>query len=195
MSEHPFLPILTVNRAFMAEFISAPPPCFALGLMEESKQELGFLAMRPDELIPSEITHGGFKLGHTLIGTSDYVVIQFVFEFYGFGRYHVLINPNNPVVQTVLSRMIKSGDYFFLSINPDQTVITFRARIMQGDLVGLKANFPQIQGADTTETQYLSALSVFSENPEPSGTVMDWVCQDNMDYLDLTSNRLDLNPR
>ena len=70
---------------------------------------------------------------HSLIGTSDYLVIQFVFEFYGFGRYNVLINPNNSIVQTILSKMIKSGDYFFFAINPDQTVVTFRAKIDQGD--------------------------------------------------------------
>lgn len=162
--------------------------------MEERKQEFGFLAMRPDKLIPPETTNEGFKFGHSLIGTSDYTVIQFVFEFYGFGRYYVLINPNDSAVQTVLSKMIKSGDYFFFAINPDQTVTTFRTIINQGDLAGLKTNFPMIQSAGTTDSQYQKALSVFSKNPEPSGTLMNWVCRDNMDYLDLAMDRLELNP-
>ena len=88
MNEHPFLPTLTVNQAFMKEFLSATPPCFALGLMEENKEEVGFLAMRPEEIIPPEITNKGFRLGHSLIGTSEYVLIQFVFEFYRISAFH-----------------------------------------------------------------------------------------------------------
>ena len=69
-----------------------------------------------------------------------------------------------------------------------------RAKISEGDLAGLKTNFPQIKEAQTTDTQYQKALSTFSKNPEPSAEPMNWVCRDDIDYLDLTSNRLDLNP-
>ena len=47
------LPPLTVNRAFIDEFISANPPCFALGMIEERKKQSGFLAFRPNEAIPT----------------------------------------------------------------------------------------------------------------------------------------------
>ena len=57
-------------------------------------------------------------------------------------------------------------------------------------MLGLKVNFPQIQSAETSDNQFQKALSIFSKNPEPPSTLMNWVCRDNMD---LTSNRLDLN--
>ena len=194
VNEPEFLPTLIVNKLFMAEFIHAAPPCFGLGLMEEEGQEIGFLAMRPDQTIPQEVTAGGFNLGHSLVGTSEYVLIQFVFEFYDFGRYYTLINPNNPLVQKVLSTMVESGDYFFLAINPDNSVTTFRASARHGDLAGLTANFPQIQSATTTDEQYRSGLAAFSKKPSPSGTLMNWVCRDNMDYLDLRVHRFELKP-
>lgn len=194
MSEHPYLPVLTLNRAFMAEFISAPPPCFALGLMEASGQECGFLAMRPDKSIPPEITAKGFNFGHGLIGIEGHAVIQFGFEFYGFGTYYVLINPNNPIVQKVLTKMIKDGNYFFMAINPDQSVSTFKATISQGDLAGLKTNFPKIKSADTTNGQYQKTLDIFSKTLEPSTAILNWACRDNMDYLDLSTDRFELNP-
>jgi len=34
----PLLPRLTVNRSFMSAFLAAPPPCFALGLVEERRR-------------------------------------------------------------------------------------------------------------------------------------------------------------
>ena len=78
---YPFLPKLTVNGQFIRDFIAAEPPCFALGLVEERKQECGFLALRPDEIIPREISAVGLNFGHALLGTAQFVVIQFAFEF------------------------------------------------------------------------------------------------------------------
>ena len=48
---YPFLPKLTVNGQFIRDFIAAESPCFALGLVEERKQQCGFLALRADEVI------------------------------------------------------------------------------------------------------------------------------------------------
>lgn len=188
------LPILTVNREFMTEFLSAEAPCFALGLLEVENRERGFLAMRPEGVIPSDVTALGFNFGHGLLGTSQYEVIQFGFEFYGFGIYNVLINPNNPLVRTVLTTMVGSGDYFFFALNADRTVTSFRSDIGQEDLAGLKTNFPRIQNSTTTDAQYRAALSSFAKNPQPPGTLFNWVCRDNPEYLDLSENRLDMNP-
>ena len=57
----------------------------------------------------------GFRFGHSLLGTREYEVLHFAFAFYGFEAYNVLVNPNNPLVQTVLTTMVDSRDYFFLS--------------------------------------------------------------------------------
>jgi len=86
---YPFLPRLTMNGQFIRDFIAAESPCFALGLVEERKRQCGFLALRPDEVIPPEIFAVGFNFGHALLGTAEFEVIQFVFQFYGFETYNV----------------------------------------------------------------------------------------------------------
>jgi hypothetical protein len=75
-----FLPKLTVNGQFMRDFMAEESPCFALGLVEERKQLCGFLALRPAEVIPPEISGLGFNFGHALLGTTEFEVIQFVFS-------------------------------------------------------------------------------------------------------------------
>ncbi len=42
------LPQLTINRSFMAEFLDADPPCFALGLVEVGDTRCALVALRPD---------------------------------------------------------------------------------------------------------------------------------------------------
>jgi len=88
------LPTLAVNGQLMRDFLAAPEPCFTLGLVEERRQPRGFLALRPGELIPSEVTADGFELGHAVLGTSTYEVVHFAFQFYGFATYHVLRHQN-----------------------------------------------------------------------------------------------------
>ena len=73
------LPTLVVNGQLMRGFLAAPAPCFTLRVVEERRRQCGFLALRPEEPIPSEITAGGFNLGHALLGTSTYEVVQFGF--------------------------------------------------------------------------------------------------------------------
>jgi hypothetical protein len=67
-SVYPFPPKLTMNGQFIRDFIAAESPCFALGLVEERKRQCGFLALRPDEVIPPEISALGFNFGHALLG-------------------------------------------------------------------------------------------------------------------------------
>ncbi|MFK7979152.1 MAG: hypothetical protein AB8G86_04165 [Saprospiraceae bacterium] len=191
------LPILTVNKLFMRTLLSSSPPCAALGYIEETGVKIGFLAMRPERTIPEAVLAKGFNFGHALIGTSDYTIIQFGFEFYGFGTYYVLLNPNKPLVQTVLTTMIESGSYFFLAMNPDKSVSTYKADIGQENLAGLRDNFPKIQAATTTDEQYNKGLHHFHKAPDTEGKLLNWVCRDTMDFLDLSKaeNRLDLNPR
>jgi hypothetical protein len=188
------LPELTVNRRFIQDFVSAEAPCFALGLVEEHGHTHGFLALRPDQEIPPEVTGAGFDFGHCLRGNKDFEVIQFVFEFSGYKSYNVLVNPNNPIVQTVLSTMIDNADYFFFAMNPSGGVTAFRSELGEDNSAGLKTNLPRIQQSTTNDLQYRKALSQFEKNPQPEGILLDWVCRDDEQYLDLSKDRLELTP-
>ena len=191
---YPHLPRLIVNSRFIDEFISAEAPCFALGLVEERKQTCGFLALRPKIVIPDEYTRTGFRFGHSLLGNADYVVVHFAFHFYNYETFNVLVNPNNPVVQTFLKRMLETGDYFFFAVDPKGSVTTFRSELGQEDLAGLKTNLPFIKNAKTTDAQYRKAVALFEKNPDPPGRMLNWVCRDDTDYLDLTRHREELTP-
>ena len=84
------LPVLTVNRSFMHDFMDAEPPCGALGLVEENGRQSGFVALHLDADIPSEVTARGFRLGHSLLGGDAFEVIHLAFAFYGFRTWNVL---------------------------------------------------------------------------------------------------------
>ena len=188
------LPVLTVNRSFLYEFMDAEPPCGALGLVEESGQQSGFVALHLDEEIPSEVTARGFQFGHSLLGDDAFEVVHFAFEFYGFGTWNILINPNNPLVQAVLTRVLEDGDYFFIALSPDGRVTAFRSEVGQDVLSYVKANLPRLLGSTTTETQYDLACVSFAGSPRPPGPLLHWVCRDKTQYLDLSTDRLELNP-
>src|SRR5271165_2607157 len=116
------------------------------------------------------------------------------FFTYRFETYNMLVNPNNRLVKKVLMRMVDSGDYFFFAISPNQSVTAFRSEIGQKTLAGLSANLRQIQGSTTADAQYQRALAQFRRRPDPDGQVLNWVCRDNLSYLDLTQNRLEMDP-
>ena len=191
----PELPSLIVNRSFIEEFVSAHQPCCALGLVEVQNRQCAFIALRPPTAIPSHITEKGFAFGHGLIGNHDFEVVQFIFNFYGFQTYNVLINPNNPTIQAVLQAMIKSGDYFFFTLDDSSGNVTaFRSDIGKDILENLTQNWQRIQQSKTTDSQYLQAAVHFVKNPKPEGKLLQWVCGDNIGYLDLTHDRLELYP-
>ncbi len=188
------LPTLTVNRPFIQDFLAAEAPCFALGLVEERGQTCGLFALRPGELIPPEVTDRGFRFGHSLLGTTAFEVIHFAFEFYGFGTYNVLVNPNNPQVLAVLATILRTGDYFFFALGPDHHVTAFRSEVGQGDIEGFREHWPCLQRSTTTEGQYRQTVQLFETRPHPVGTLLRWVCRDRPDYLDLTGDGLELRP-
>jgi hypothetical protein len=129
------LPTLTVNGTFMREFMSADAPCFALGLVEEGKRHCGFVALRPGKTIPREVSNGGFRFGHCLLGNDDFEVALFAFEFYGLETYNALINLNNPLARAVLTTMAESGDYFFFALDSNERATAFRSDIGRGALM------------------------------------------------------------
>lgn len=191
---YPLLPRLTVNRQFIREFLSADAPCLALGMVEERKQQCGYWALRPDEGIPPGISNAGFRFGHALLGTAAFEIALFTFEFYGFKAYNAVINPNNPLVRAVLSRMIASGDYYFLAINPDGDVRAFRSEIGQENLAGLKTNLPRMLRSTTSDPS-IGKLSPHSRKTQTHQACC-WTGSAGIasNILDLTADRLDLNP-
>jgi hypothetical protein len=116
-------------------------------------------------------------------------------SFYGFAIYHVLLNPSNSLAKTVLTNMVESGEYFFFALAPNRRMTAFRSEIGDATLSGLIANLQRIRASTTTESQYNHALAQFRRHPSPPGHVLEWVCRDNLDYLDLTEDRLEMNPR
>lgn len=188
-----FRPRMTVNRRFMSQFMAADAPCFALGFVEEQQRVSGFLGLRLDPPVPRHVTDIGLRLGQGLIGTREFEVILLTFEFYGHGIYHALVNPNNPLARAVLACMVQRRDYVFFSINAnsDGAASVFRSPL---EVAGFAANFPRIERSTTTEEQYARTIKSFSQHPEPPGVLLQWVCRDNLDALDLDHHRLDLIP-
>jgi hypothetical protein len=187
------LPKLAVNRRFMLELIAHEAPCLGLGLVEEEGLQCALIALRPNEVIPREVSASGFRFGHSVLGTRTWEVVQFAFEFYGFQSYNVLINPSNRVARAVLNMMVETGDYFFLALDSDHRATAFRSEIGQDNLSGLKANLSRIRRSTTTEAQYSMAVAQFEKAPDPPGTMLTWVCRDNPDYLDISADRLVLS--
>jgi hypothetical protein len=192
---HVLLPKLTLNRVFMHDLMAATAPGFALGYVEERGSLSGFLALRPEKPIPAAVTERGFSLGHCVLGLQGSPVLQFTFAFYDHACYHALVNPGNRIVQAVLSTMVETEDYFFFAINPDHTVTAFRSRLETGNLVGLRTNLEHFGRVSCLPAQYEKVCRAFAKNPQPPGQMMAWVCRDNPDYLDLTKNRMEVNPR
>lgn len=176
---HTLVPKLTVNETFIQGVFNEPTPCVALGLVEERKRRCGLFALRTEKPIPPEMMEGGFRFGQSLLGNNEFEVLHFSFEFYGFGTYNVLINPNNPVVLAVLDTMLQQDDYFILAFDPNEGVTAFRSETGDDSLAGLKVNYSRIAHSTTTVAQYEKALALFAENPFPEGTLLTWVCQDN----------------
>jgi hypothetical protein len=142
---HHLRPKLTAHRQFMIDFTEAEAPCFALGVVEERRQQLGFLALRPDETVPPDVLAAGFGFGHALLGTDDFEVIHLAFDFYGFRTYNVLLNPNTPMVRHVLMLLLDRGDYFTFTLDSDRHAYAFRAEISEDTLAGLRTNLPRLQ--------------------------------------------------
>ena len=167
------LPSLIVNRSFLTDLIQAEKPCCALGMVEVEDELCGFLALRPEPMIPPGVTDLGFNFGHTLFGSSTYEVVHFAFEFYGFQTFNVLVNPNNAIAQAVLKQMIESGDYFFFAIDEASGSATaFRSEIGDDTLLSLTENWDRIQHSSTTEDQYHQVMLKFASKPYPPGILL-----------------------
>ncbi len=61
-------------------------------------------------------------------------------------------------------------------------------------MAGLKANMGRIRRSATSEAQYRLAAAQFEERPAPPGTLLTWTSRGDTGHLDLTHDRLVLNP-
>ena len=139
------LPVLTVNHSFMHKFMDAETPCGALGLVEENERQSGFVALHLDADVPSDVTARGFRLGHSLLGNATFEVIHLAFVFYGYRTWNLLINPNNPLVQAVLTHMLEDEDYFFFVLSSSGQATAFRSEMGQDVLYYVKAHLPRVR--------------------------------------------------
>ncbi len=189
------LPDLTVNALFMRDLMAASPPCFALGYVHDGHSKTGFIALRPETPIPNDTTAQGFSFGHSILGVDGKPVLHFAFQFYDYDIFHGLALPSNPMIQAVIDTMLQTEDYFFFSINPNQTVTAFRSQLETSNLVGLRTNRERFCDESCSPEQYDRAVKAFTKKPDPPGQVMEWVCRHDWNYLDIDKYPLTLTPK
>jgi len=90
--------------------------------------------------------------------------------------------------------MIESGEYFFLAIGPNQSVTAFRSEIGKETLAGITDHLARIKRSITKDAQYQQALRQFQKRPLPPGQLLSWICRDNLGYLDIASDPLEMTP-
>lgn len=188
------LPTLTVNESFFFDFMDAQAPCVALGLVEDAGETFGLISLRPGVVLPPEVTRSGFRFGHAVRGTTAFEVIWFSFEFYGFGHYHTLINPNDPIARAVIAQMLDRGEYSFLAVDQVNNVVVFRAELGEDVITGLREHWPRLEKSRTSPREYTAAMQQVCTEQAGDATYLEWVCRERVEYLDLTTERLDLKP-
>lgn len=186
------LPRLTVNGSTIGELFAAGAPAFAMGLVEEAGQLGGMFAMHLDGPLPHSLT--GFRFGNALLGNDDCVVVQFIFEFYDFARYEVVVDACSSVVRAVLGKMLDTGECQFFVFDRDGQATAFKSDPRDGTVSGLRDNWPTIASATNSAAQFKQAESVFARRLATGGTLLNWVCRENVGNLDLSQDRLHLNP-
>ena len=188
------LPYLKINRLHIAQLMAEPIGCFSLGILDDGSDEVGFIVIRPADEIPIENAQNGFAFGHSVIGPEKSPVLHFAFNFYGHKTFHGLVATGNEMAKRVVRKMIQRDDYFFMVINPDERVVTFRSKGKFGDLAGLKLNQENYNDSYCDIDHYELVNTAFCSNPNPPGEVLRWVCRDNLEYLDLDLDVVQMNP-
>ena len=189
----PFRSKLTFNSLFIEQFLNGKSPCAALGVIEEQKKEIGFIAIKPPEAIPAEVMSRGFSFGQRILGQEAYVLIHFILRFYDYKDYHILLNANNDIVRHVLNVMGKTEDYFFFAFSDSGGMTAFRSDM--GENSGwFDENLDTINNSMTTPDQYRSTYNKLSRTKMFPGEDLRWVCHDKIEFMDLEHYRLEANP-
>jgi hypothetical protein len=187
-------PRLIVNGQLMRAFQAASAPCGVVGLLEERGVAAPFLAFRPRESLRRRNGVCALRFGHAFLGNPPAEVIQFGVTFFETSTYHLLVNPSNPVVRAVFSRILEVGYYFVFVIDPQHWTTAFRADLEPEGLARLVQHRRRLQISTTSESQYQHVVAQFAQDPTPPGRLSEWVCRDNLDYLDFTQYRTEMNP-
>ena len=196
MSNITKLPVpLTFNKRFLRAFIDAEAPCAALGLVEEAGQTRGFVAARTNESLPDHTAQAGFDFGSELLGTDRYQLIHFILHFQGFQTYDILLNPNNPLVRTVVEVMRETEQYFFFMFNEGE-LVAFQESMGQQNLDWFSSYGNVVHTATTTPEEYERGLQGITKSDRfLHGKLLDWVCRNDVSFLDLQEDRLEVRSR
>lgn len=193
------LPNVVLNERLLSDLILAKAPCFALGYVEHQGGLVGCFVFRPDETIPVDLTEQNIHVAHSLMTIGDAPILELTFRFHERTSYSGLINPGNPFVQDVLTMMLEMEEYFFFTLNPDNSVMAFRAQYclqtmlnIKTDLAGLDVFEAMGFDRDCSVEQYEEAVQRHAETLQSPGRPMTWTCRDNADYLDMRKNRLEI---
>ena len=186
-----FLPDLTFNGCFVDSFaLGKGPNSLTLGVVEERKKEIGFIAIRPLENIPENVWAQGFNLGQRLIEEGDIQLIHFVLSFYRYHDFHIVLNPNNKIIRHVLNLMRESLAYFFF-VFEGNSMSAFRGSIDHGDnWFDNENNLEKINNATTTDCDYEMTLKIFKDENMLGGTLLSWIYRENLEFINLSNNRV-----
>ncbi len=193
MSNITRLPVpLTLNERFLRAFMAAQAPCAALGLVEEAGQPRGFVAARTNESLPMHTAQSGFEFGFELLGNDRYQLIHFVLQFQGLQSYDILLNPNNPLVRKVVDVMRETAQYFFFVFD-EGGMVAFQQTMNRQNLDWFNSYGNVVHTAATTSQDYERGLQhVTKDDSLLHGGLLEWVCRDDMAFLDLRENRFEV---
>ena len=188
-------PKLILNGLFMQDFMKSKVSSFGLGYVKEGGMKKGFLALKLTEEVPKNSTQQGFNFGHSVLELNGNPIFHFAFRFYDFKTYNGLVIPSNPIIKKVIKTMIETKDYFFFLITSDNNVTAFCSELDNQIFSNFQINLEKYQDSKCTEEDYEKAVEAYKQDPDPFGDVLEWVCRDNLDYLNLEKYPLELNPK
>jgi hypothetical protein len=182
-----FLPPLTFNSFFIKEFIEADNSSAAIGILEEYGKKIGFLAIKPDKLIPGEFTQGGINFGHQLFANDKgNPILRLSIEIYNYQQYHFFLNPNNDIVKKVLHLIKDTGDMFHFIFN-ETGLLAFKDKMEGESKYLLASNLKIIDKAKTTNDEFIKMRNSAAEQLE--GVHLNWLCGDNKKFIDLSDKK------
>ena len=113
---HNYLPRLTVNELLIRDLIAEQTPCFAMGYVEDRKEKCGFIALRPEEPIPYQVTRQGMNFGHSVLGTDQY-------KFVWVNVFELPIRMGDELIEASIAMLrVIAGPISYFFIRPSQLI-------------------------------------------------------------------------
>ncbi len=182
---------LVLNEKFMHEFTAAEPPCFGMGYLEINGEVNGFFALRPVQSInPADCYDTRFD--HSQIQKAHNTISALTFEFGASeDSYDVLLNPESPVIHAVLETMIRTQRSVMLLFNGN-AIASSHMKLAGNNLNVIKKILEAQQGITCSEETYDEIHQILSGDRGVHNILMQWVCRNDMTYLDLSTHRYPL---